>query len=99
MTRSELIDEVTSKASNFTKRDVEVIVSTLFKSITESLSKGEKIEIRGFGSFKVKERNARKGRNPKSGEGIQVESKKVPFFKAGKELKERVDAGKPQSAE
>lgn len=91
MTRSELIEEVASKAANFTKKDVEMIVSTLFQSIAESLTKGEKIEIRGFGSFKVKKRNARKGRNPKSGEGIQVNSKRVPFFKAGKELKERVN--------
>ncbi|MBI5598497.1 MAG: integration host factor subunit beta [Deltaproteobacteria bacterium] len=91
MTRSELIEEVASKAANFTKKDVEMIVSTLFQSIAESLTKGEKIEIRGFGSFKVKKRNARKGRNPKSGEGIHVDSKRVPFFKAGKELKERVN--------
>ncbi|MBI5559807.1 MAG: integration host factor subunit beta [Deltaproteobacteria bacterium] len=91
MTRSELVEEVASKASNFTKKDVELIVSTLFESIAESLKKGEKIEIRGFGSFKVKKRNARSGRNPKSGEGIRVEAKRVPFFKAGKELKERVN--------
>ncbi len=95
MTRSELIEEVASKTANFTKRDVEIIVSTLFKSIAESLARGEKIEIRGFGSFKVKQRDARRGRNPKSGEGIIVESKKVPFFKAGKEFKQRVNTIKP----
>ncbi len=95
MTRSELIEEVASKTANFTKRDVEIIVSTLFKSIAESLARGEKIEIRGFGSFKVKQRDARRGRNPKSGEGIMVESKKVPFFKAGKEFKQRVNTIKP----
>jgi len=94
MTRSELIEEVASKAANFTKKDVEMIISTLFQSIAESLSKGDKIEIRGFGSFKVKKRNARSGRNPKSGEGIRVDAKKVPFFKAGKELKERVNTSK-----
>ncbi|HLE09232.1 MAG TPA: integration host factor subunit beta [Thermodesulfobacteriota bacterium] len=94
MTRSELIEEVASKAANFTKKDVEMIISTLFQSIAESLSKGGKIEIRGFGSFKVKKRNARSGRNPKSGEGIRVDAKKVPFFKAGKELKERVNTSK-----
>jgi len=94
MTRSELIEAVASKAANFTKKDVEMIISTLFQSIAESLSKGDKIEIRGFGSFKVKKRNARSGRNPKSGEGIRVDAKKVPFFKAGKELKERVNTSK-----
>jgi len=94
MTRSELIEAVASKAANFTKKDVEMIISTLFQSIAESLSKGGKIEIRGFGSFKVKKRNARSGRNPKSGEGIRVDAKKVPFFKAGKELKERVNTSK-----
>ena len=94
MTRSELIEAVASKAANFTKKDVEMIISTLFQSIAESLSKGDKIEIRGFGSFKVKKRNARSGRNPKSGVGIRVDAKKVPFFKAGKELKERVNTSK-----
>ncbi len=92
MTRSELIEEVASRSPNFTKKDVELIISTLFQSIGESLARGEKIEVRGFGSFKVKQRNARKGRNPKSGEGIFVDSKSVPFFKAGKELRERVDS-------
>lgn len=91
MTRSELIEVVASKSPNFSKKDVEIIVSTLFKSIAESLSKGDKIEIRGFGSFKVKQREGRMGRNPKSGEGIFVDPKKVPFFKAGKELKEKVN--------
>lgn len=91
MTRSELTEAVASKVANFTKKDVETIVSTLFESIAGGLKRGEKIEIRGFGSFKVRKRNARSGRNPKSGEGIQVEAKKVPFFKAGKELKERVN--------
>ncbi|MDH4227380.1 MAG: integration host factor subunit beta [Deltaproteobacteria bacterium] len=94
MTRSELIEEVTAKAPNFTKKDVEIIITSVFDSIADSLAKGEKIEIRGFGSFKVKQRNSRQGRNPKSGEGIKVDAKKVPFFKAGKELKERVDTVK-----
>jgi len=76
---------------NFTKRDVEIIVDTIFENMTGSLAKGEKIEIRGFGSFKVKEHKARKGRNPKTGESIDIPSKKTPFFKVGKELKERVN--------
>ncbi len=91
MTRSELIDVLSDKIKHFSRKDIEVIVGTLFHSIAEGLAKGDKIEIRGFGSFKVKEREGRKGRNPKSGEGIYIEPKKVPFFKAGKELKERVD--------
>lgn len=91
MTRSELIDAVSAKVDNFTRKDVETIVSTLFTSIADGLARNEKIEIRGFGSFKVKSRDGRKGRNPKSGDGIFIDSKKVPFFKAGKELKERVD--------
>lgn len=95
MTRSELIEAVATKSANFSKKDVEIIISTLFSSIAESLAKGDKIEIRGFGSFKVKQRDGRKGRNPKSGDGIYVDPKKVPFFKAGKELKERVNNVKP----
>ncbi len=91
MTRSELIDAVSAKTDSFTRKDIETIVSTLFQSIADGLANNEKIEIRGFGSFKVKSREGRKGRNPKSGDGIFIDSKKVPFFKAGKELKERVD--------
>lgn len=91
MTRSQLIEAIASKVTNFSKKDVEVLLGTLFNSITESLARGEKIEIRGFGSFKVKHRDGRRGRNPKSGEGIYIESKKVPFFKAGKELKEKIN--------
>ncbi len=96
MTRSQLIEAVAGKSANFSKKDVEVIVTTLFSSIAESLARGEKIEIRGFGSFKVKQRDGRKGRNPKSGEGIYVDPKKVPFFKAGKELKDRVNTIEPK---
>ncbi|HAG52117.1 MAG: integration host factor subunit beta [Deltaproteobacteria bacterium GWC2_42_51] len=91
MTKSELIEKVSGKVKNFTKRDVEIIVDTIFENMTGSLAKGEKIEIRGFGSFKVKEHKARKGRNPKTGESIDIPSKKTPFFKVGKELKERVN--------
>jgi integration host factor subunit beta len=97
MTRSQLIEAVASKITSFSKRDVEIIMGTLFKSITEGLARGEKIEIRGFGSFKVKHRDGRRGRNPKSGEGIYIESKKVPFFKAGKELKERINKDRSSS--
>ena len=91
MTKSELIEAVASKIAAFSRKDVEVIVDTVFQSMTESLSKGQKVEIRGFGSFKIKSREGRQGRNPKSGESIFIESKKVPFFKAGKEIRERVN--------
>jgi integration host factor subunit beta len=94
MTKSELIELVSTKVGNFTRKDVEVIVDTLFESMSDSLAKGEKVEIRGFGSFKIKERNGRQGRNPKSGENIFIESKRIPFFKAGKEIKERINASK-----
>lgn len=93
MTKSELIEIVSSKVTNFSRKDVEIIVDTLFDSMCSSLSKGDKVEIRGFGSFKIKERDGRQGRNPKSGENIFIESKKVPFFKAGKEIRERINNG------
>jgi integration host factor subunit beta len=91
MTKSELIEAVASKVNNFSRKDIEIIVETLFNSMTESLSKGDKVEIRGFGSFKIKARDGRQGRNPKSGENIFIESKRVPFFKAGKEIRERIN--------
>ncbi|MBI3752526.1 MAG: integration host factor subunit beta [Deltaproteobacteria bacterium] len=91
MIKSGLIEKVSEKVKNFTKRDVEVIVDAIFDSMTARLASGDKIEIRGFGSFKVKEYKARKGRNPKTGEAIDVPAKKAPFFKVGKELKERIN--------
>ncbi|MEE9542890.1 MAG: integration host factor subunit beta [Thermodesulfobacteriota bacterium] len=91
MTKSDLVDRLAAKSGNFSRKDIEVIVDTVFGSMADSLARGEKVEIRGFGSFKVKQREGRNGRNPKSGESIFIEPKKVPFFKAGKELKERVD--------
>lgn len=91
MTKSELIEQVASKVNNFSRKDIEVIVDTLFDSMSDSLSKGDKVEIRGFGSFKIKERDGRHGRNPKSGENIFIDSKRVPFFKAGKEIRERIN--------
>src|SRR3990170_1904124 len=69
MTKSELIEAVAAKATNFSRKDVEIIVDTLFESMAQSLSKGDKVEIRGFGSFKIKERDGRQGRNPKAGDG------------------------------
>jgi integration host factor subunit beta len=97
MTKSELIEKVVSKVSNFSRKDIEVIVDTLFDSMSDSLSRGDKVEIRGFGSFKIKERDGRHGRNPKSGANIYIDSKRVPFFKAGKEIRERINNSKQQS--
>ncbi len=91
MTKRDLVDKLTLKAGSFSREDLSTIVETVFGSMAESLAREEKIEIRRFGSFKVKQREGRKGRNPRSGEAIYIEPKKVPFFKASKELKERVD--------
>ncbi len=90
MTKAELIKKVAEQI-NLTKKQTEVIVNTVFHSITDSLAGGDKVELRGFGSFRIRERNPRIGRNPKSGEKVEVPAKKVPFFKAGKELREQVD--------
>lgn len=91
MTKAELIERVSEKIQGLTKRQTEVIVNSVFNSIKESLAKGNKIEIRGFGSFRIRQRRQRDGRNPKTGVSVSVPAKRVPFFKAGKELKELVD--------
>jgi integration host factor subunit beta len=87
MTKAELVEEV-SRVSDLTKKHSEVIVDTVFKSIIDALHRGEKIELRGFGSFRLRKREPRKGRNPKTGDKVDVPPKKVPYFKPGKELKE-----------
>jgi integration host factor subunit beta len=90
MTKAELVERVANQI-HLTKKQTEVVVNTVFSSITESLAEGKKVELRGFGSFRIRQRNARTGRNPKSGQKVEVPSKKVPFFKAGKELRQLVD--------
>ena len=90
MTKAELVEKVASTIK-LSQKETEVIVGIILQSITESLSAGDKVELRGFGSFRIRERKPRIGRNPKSGELVEVPAKKVPFFKAGKELRERVD--------
>jgi len=90
MTKAELVEEVAS-ASDLTKKDAEVIVQTVLDSITESLQRGEKIELRGFGSFRIRNRSSRQGRNPKTGSGVSVPAKKVPYFKPGKEIKDLIN--------
>jgi integration host factor subunit beta len=87
MTKAELVEEV-ARAAELNKRDAEVIVETVFGSIVGALHKGEKVELRGFGSFRTRERGPRRGRNPKTGEPVDVPAKRVPYFKPGKELKE-----------
>jgi integration host factor subunit beta len=94
MTRRDLIEEVVRLYPRFSRHDAEVMVKAVFESMTDALTKGERIEIRGFGSFVVKHRQAREGRNPKTGRVVPVEAKRIPFFKVGKELKLRVD-GQP----
>jgi integration host factor subunit beta len=91
MTKAELVEKVSEKVSDLTKKQTEIIVNTIFDSIKDALSTGDKIEIRGFGSFKIRTRKEREGRNPKTGAPVSVPAKKVPFFKAGKELKDLVD--------
>jgi integration host factor subunit beta len=91
MNKAELIMKVSEKA-NVTQKVAKVIVDTLFNGMKESLEKGERIEIRGFGSFVVRDYGGYKGRNPKTGEIVAVLPKKLPFFKVGKELKEMVNA-------
>ena len=90
MTKAELVEEV-SKVSDLTKKHSEVIVDTVFKSIIDALHRGEKIELRGFGSFRLRRREPRKGRNPKTGDKVDVPPKKVPYFKPGKELKDLIN--------
>ena len=91
MTKAELIDKVASQYTSLTRSQVETLVNAIFESIKEVLAKGDKVEIRGFGSFRIRHRKEREGRNPKTGEIVTVPPKKVPFFKAGKELKALVD--------
>jgi integration host factor subunit beta len=98
MTKADLVDKVTS-LGDLTRRDGEIIVETLFDSVIGALKGGDKIEIRGFGSFRTRQRNARVGRNPKTGARVDVPAKKVPFFKPSKELRDMVNPkGSPELA-
>jgi integration host factor subunit beta len=94
MTKSELIADLSAANPHLLSRDVELIVATIFSEITVALARGERVELRGFGAFTVKKRDARTGRNPRTGAAVPVDEKAVPFFKAGKELRERVNRGK-----
>jgi integration host factor subunit beta len=90
MTKADLVVEV-AKLTDLTKKETETVIKTIFGSITTALSEGDKVELRGFGSFRIRNRKARQGRNPKTGDMVNVPAKKVPFFKAGKELRSLVD--------
>ena len=95
MTKSELIAGLAAANPHLLGRDIDLIVATIFDEITAALARGDRVELRGFGAFTVKRRGARTGRNPRTGQAVPVDEKVVPFFKAGKELRERVDRGKP----
>jgi len=93
MIRSELIEKVTDENPHLYQRDVELIIDTIFDEIIEALANGNRVELRGFGSFSVKHREARTGRNPRTGESVKVDAKSVPFFKTGKLLRDRLNGG------
>ena len=90
MTKANLVEEV-ARVTELTRKDSEVIVDTLFESVIQALKGGDKLEVRGFGSFRVRQRNARVGRNPKTGEKVEVPAKRVPYFKPSKELKDLIN--------
>lgn len=94
MTKAELVDRVADRI-HLTKKDTERVVNLVFGSIMHSLTQDEKVELRGFGSFRVRSRSSRSGRNPRTGEAVAIPPKNVPFFKAGKELREMVDQPAP----
>ena len=91
MIRSELIQKIAAENTHLTQRDVEQIVGTVFNEIVEAMARGDRVELRGFGAFSVKVRDARTGRNPRTGAAVEVERKAVPFFKTGKLLRDRLN--------
>ncbi|KIH76625.1 integration host factor subunit beta [Geoalkalibacter ferrihydriticus] len=93
MTKSELIEQLAVENVALSKKEAELVVNTIFDSISQALIGGDRVEIRGFGSFTIRERDAREARNPKSGDLVKIPPKKTPFFKTGKELRERVNNG------
>lgn len=97
MTKAELVEDV-ARAAELTKKDAERLVEIVFESIIDTLNSGEKIELRGFGSFRVRERGARRGRNPKTGDPVNIPAKRVPYFKPGKELKELINEDQAPAA-
>ncbi len=96
MTKADLV-EVVARAADLTKKDAEVVVEEVFAAIIESLNRGEKIELRGFGSFRIRQRSSRRGRNPKTGAAVDIPAKAVPYFKPGKELRELINQRMPSA--
>jgi len=94
MTKSELIARLGAANPHLFQRDVERIVTTIFDEITSALSRGDRVELRGFGAFSVKKRGARIGRNPRTGSTVEVSAKNIPYFKTGKQLREMIDVGR-----
>ena len=94
MIKSSLVQTIAEQNPHLYQRDVEIIVNAILNEITETLAKGDRVELRGFGAFSVKNRGARVGRNPRTGERVEVEEKWVPFFKTGKDLRDRLNAPK-----
>ncbi|MGI9363546.1 MAG: integration host factor subunit beta [Rhizobiaceae bacterium] len=92
MIKSSLVQTIAEQNPHLYQRDVEVIVNAILNEITEALARGDRVELRGFGAFSVKNRGARIGRNPRTGERVEVEEKWVPFFKTGKDLRDRLNA-------
>ena len=90
MTKADLVEEVI-RVSDLSKKQAEIIVNTVFAEIVEALRRDDKIELRGFGSFRVRRRRSRQGRNPKTGDRVDVPSKRIPYFKPGKELKDLIN--------
>jgi integration host factor subunit beta len=97
--KSELIAEIATANPHLLGQDVQTIVATILDEISAALARGDRVELRGFGAFTVRRRDPRVGRNPRNGESVAVDAKSVPFFKAGKDLRLRVEAGKAASAE
>ena len=93
MTKSELIQRLAERNPHLYQRDVERIVTAIFDEIAAALARGDRVELRGFGAISVKRRDARQGRNPRTGDAVQVEEKHIPFFKTGKQLRERLNEG------
>ena len=98
LTKSDLIEELAAVTA-LTKKESEMVVETIFEQITQALVKGDKVELRGFGSFRVRHRNARRGRNPKTGTLVSIPRRRVPFFTVGRDLRQRVNTGTSEIAE
>jgi integration host factor subunit beta len=95
MTKSELVQRLTEDNPHLYQRDVEAVVTAIFGEIAAALTRGDRVELRGFGAFSVKRRDARVGRNPRTGDSVQLAEKRMPFFKTGKQLRDRVNQPAP----